>query len=278
MSIYAVGDLQGCYDPLVRLLDKVKFDPSIDRLYCVGDLVNRGPKSLKVMRFLASMGENVSTVLGNHDFHLMAMAYGLRSPRSSDTLTKLLNSDDLGDHIDWLRKQPLMIRDRKRKVILCHAGIYPWWKKKEAERHSAEISAALSDDTRTLRLLRKIYGNTPGKWSKDLGRTRRQRFIINAFTRMRFCSPKGHLNLQESGYEGRRRKNRLPWFEINNPSLSNYRVVFGHWSALGFLNTANHLCLDTGCVWGRHMTMVKLPEKDLSAPIQKDNIWICPNF
>ncbi|NND81020.1 MAG: symmetrical bis(5'-nucleosyl)-tetraphosphatase [Gammaproteobacteria bacterium] len=264
MTIYAVGDLQGCYDPLLRLLEQVRFDPSRDTLWCVGDLVNRGPQSLKVLRFLKSIENQCVTVLGNHDIHLLAMAYGLRGPRPSDTLKKVLKAPDLQELMDWLRHQPLMVQDQKRRTVMCHAGIYPWWTRKQALKRAAEVEALFRDEASCEKLLQKIYSNQPSKWKSSLGKTQRARFIINAFTRMRFCSPKGHLNLTESGYAGRTRKNRLPWFELSHPDLDDWRIVFGHWSALGLLNTPQHLCLDTGYIWGGDMTMARLsknPEK-----------------
>jgi len=273
MACYAVGDLQGCYDPLQRLLEEVNFDPADDTLLCVGDLVNRGPKSLKVIRFLRSLGASCEVVLGNHDIHLLAMIYGIRQPKPNDTLTKVLDSFDVDETALWLRTRPLLIQKKANKTLICHAGIYPWWTRKQALNRAREVEALFADETKCIALLKKIYSNSPSKWSKDLGKTRRARFIINAFTRMRFCSPRGHLNLMESGYKGVGRKNRIPWFDYHNPGLGDYRVIFGHWSALGFLNTPQALCLDTGFVWGREMTMVKLPDVFNGKIISKKNIF-----
>ena len=260
MAVYAVGDIQGCYEPLVQLLDRVNFDQSKDTLLCVGDLVNRGPQSLEVLRLLKSLNNQCVSVLGNHDIHLLAMIYGVRQPRSSDTLKKILKAPDLTELTDWLRHRPLLHINKSRKTVLCHAGIYPWWSLKQSRNRALEVENALQDEQKCEKLLTKIYSNRPSKWTKSLGKTQRLRFIINAFTRMRFCSPKKHLNLTESGYEGKTRKNRIPWFEFHNPSFDSYRVVFGHWSALGLVNTRQHLCLDTGFIWGKHMTMAKLPK------------------
>ena len=258
MATYAIGDIQGCYEPLVRLLDRVNFDQSGDTLLCVGDLVNRGPQSLEVVRLLKSLNNQCVSVLGNHDVHLLSMIYGVRRPRPSDTLDSILNAPDLTEISDWLRSRPLLYKNKELKILMAHAGIYPWWSHKQAMKHAREVELTFADESRFKKLLAKVYGNDPSKWRKSLGQTRRTRFIINAFTRMRFCSPKGHLNLTESGYLGKARKNRIPWFKIANPGLGKYRVLFGHWSALGLLNTPNYLCLDTGFVWGEHMTMAKL--------------------
>lgn len=272
MATYVVGDIQGCYDPLARLLEKVNFDSSKDLLVCVGDLVNRGDKSLKVLRFLKSLENQCLSVLGNHDIHLMSMHYGIRSPRPNDTLNKLLDASDRGDLIDWLRQQPLMLRLDKHQAIVCHAGIYPWWSLAQAQSYAEEVHDVFADERRCKKLLHKMYGNRPSKWDDDLGKVQRRRFIINAFTRMRFCSHKGHLNLTESGYSGKTRKNRVPWFSVPNKGCKGHRVIFGHWSALGLLNTPNHLCLDTGYVWGREMTMVKLSKNHIGSCIPESNI------
>ncbi|MEO0368074.1 MAG: symmetrical bis(5'-nucleosyl)-tetraphosphatase [Pseudomonadota bacterium] len=261
MAFYAVGDIQGCYTPLARLLDKVNFDPANDKLCCVGDLVNRGPESLETLRFLQQLGDSCDVVLGNHDIHFLAMFYGIRTPKHGDTLNKLLEAEDADKHVKWLRKKPLMIKYEKRKLVLCHAGVYPWWDLDLAARCARDVESTFANKKKCIKLLSKIYSNQPSKWDKDLGETRKKRFTINAFTRMRFCSPKGHLNLTESGFAGRGRKNRVPWFDIKNPGRKGYKVVFGHWSALGIMDRADALCLDTGYVWGRKMTMAKLPKQ-----------------
>ena len=260
MAYYAVGDIQGCYDPLARLLDRVNFDSANDTLLCVGDLVNRGPKSLKVLKLLKSLENQCVTVLGNHDIHLLAMLYGIREPRSTDTLNRIIDSPLAPELADWLRQKPLLVLDEKRKFALCHAGIYPWWTKKQALANASEVETLFRDEKTCIKLLKKIYSNNPSRWSDSLGKTQRARFTINAFTRMRFCSPKGHLNLTESGFHGKQRKNRLPWFDIENKEFADYRVIFGHWSSLGLLNKPKHLCLDTGYVWGREMTLAKIPK------------------
>ncbi len=266
MAYYAVGDIQGCYEPLARLLDKVNFDTNKDTLLCVGDLVNRGPKSLETLRLLKSFKNQCVSVLGNHDIHLLAMMYGIRNPRSSDTVNDVLNAHDAPEISKWLRNMPLIVSHKKRKFSLVHAGIYPWWTLSEAHQYADEISSIFKNDKQCENLLSKIYSNQPSRWKQDLGKTQRHRFIINAFTRMRFCSPKGHLNLTESGFNGKSRKNRLPWFNYPNSSLNDHRVIFGHWSALGLMNTPQYLALDTGCVWGREMTMARIP-KSLTKPV-----------
>ena len=260
MALYAVGDLQGCYSPLVKLLDRVNFDPTSDTLWCVGDLVNRGPDSLATLRFLRSLGDSCQCVLGNHDIHFLAMAYGARRTKPGDSLTELLAADDLTSLAKWLRRQPLMFTDTERKLVMCHAGVYPWWSIKQAQKFAREVERQFYDKKSCIKLLKKVYGDRPHKWDDGLGAMRRARFIINAFTRMRFCSPSGNLNLSEKGFNGKIRKNRIPWFDIKNKGRAGYRVVFGHWSALGLLLRDDVLALDTGYVWGNRMTMAKLPD------------------
>lgn len=274
MAYYAVGDIQGCYDPLMRLLDQVNFDSDKDTLLCVGDLVNRGPKSLKVLRFLKSLNKQCVTVLGNHDIHLLAMMYGIREPRYRDTLSKIIDAPDSSELADWLRSKPLLVVNKKRKFVMAHAGIYPWWSFEQSIKNARHVEKHFQDEQKCIKLLSKIYSNHPTKWTPDLGKTQRTRFTINAFTRMRFCSPKGHLNFSESGFKGKSRKNRIPWFEFNNDSLNDYRVIFGHWSALGLLNTRQHLALDTGCVWGNHLTLAKIPKN----PDKKIKLFTEPNL
>lgn len=274
MAIYAVGDIQGCYDPLAKLLDQVNFDTAKDQLWCVGDLVNRGPKSLKVLRLLKSLDDSCTAVLGNHDIHLLAMIYGVRTPRKTDTLKKIINAHDVDELGAWLRTLPLMVQSKKHRSILCHAGIYPWWTRKQALSYSQEIQEEFSRIPSTIKLLRRAYGNTPYKWSDDLKNFQRKRFIINAFTRMRFVSPQQRLNLSLSGYKGLKRKNRNAWFDYPNPDFDDYRIIFGHWSALGFYNKANFLCLDTGYVWDRQMTMVRIPSKATNKKIKANRIYV----
>lgn len=263
MAIYAVGDIQGCYDPLRRVLDKASFDADKDTLYCVGDLVNRGPSSAAVLRFLRSLNKSCVTVIGNHDIHLLSMYYGIRSPKASDTMVDVLNAPDAQELCDWVRQQRLIQVNKERQFVVTHAGIYPWWSIKQAKSYAKEIHKVLRDEEKCKKMLNKVYGNRPSKWDEDLHGIQRKRFIMNAFTRMRFVSPVGHLNLSETGYEKKSRKNRLPWFSIENPRVTDYKMVCGHWSTLGLVNKKSLLALDTGCVWGNEMTLAKIKSKPL---------------
>lgn len=275
MGLYAIGDIQGCYKPLAQLLDKVNFDTSKDTLYCVGDIVNRGPESLKVVNLLKSLGSRCVTVLGNHDIHLLSMLYGIREHRHSDTLSAILNDSAASDIADWLRQQPLMVINKKRRFIMVHAGIYPWWSRKQALNRARDVEKCFRDERKCIELLKRIYSNNPSKWSDDLSKMKQRRFTINAFTRMRFVSPAGHLNFTESGFKGKIRKNRVPWFDVPNSHIGDFRIIFGHWSSLGLLDTPNHLCLDTGYVWGRHMTMAKIRPAQSN---KRSKLIIAPHF
>lgn len=260
MAHYAVGDIQGCYDPLSRLLERVNFDTNKDTLLCVGDLVNRGPKSLKTLRLLKSLKNQCVSVLGNHDIHLLAVIYGAREPRINDTFNKILAAPDAPEIADWLRHLPLLHVNSERQYLMSHAGIYPWWSLDEAQKNANRVASVFKNREKCINLLRNIYSNEPSKWSKDLAKVDKLRFTINAFTRMRFCDLNGHLNFTENGPDQKTIKDLVPWFKIKNDSLKDHRVLFGHWSALGLLNTSQHLGLDTGCVWGREMTMAKIPK------------------
>lgn len=258
MAHYVVGDIQGCYDPLLRLLDSVNFDTNSDTLLCVGDLVNRGPNSLKVLRFLQSLGDNCIPVLGNHDIHLLSMLYDIRQPRHTDTLTSILNAPDASDLCAWLRTKPLLHIDRQRQFALCHAGIYPSWSLNDAVNFANEVHSLLVTESTCIELLSNIYDNKPDIWSSSLSGYDRYRFIINALTRMRFCNLDGTLDFTVNDYSKDITDTRKPWFDITNNDLGGYKVIFGHWSSLGLLNTQHYLALDTGCVWGGPMTLAKL--------------------
>lgn len=263
MPIYAVGDIQGCYEPLAKLLDKVNFDPEKDMLYCVGDLVNRGPDCLKTLRLLKSLKKSCKTVLGNHDLHLLSVYHGISETRRGDTLSKILEADDCEKLIKWLKKQPLLQVNEKHKFVVAHAGIYPLWSLAEAKQYANEVHEHIQDDSKIVKLLEKMYGNTPELWKDSLGKWKRLRFIINCFTRMRYCHKKGKLNLTEKGTPPCKHKKVQPWYELLQSDMEGYKIVFGHWSSLGFLNTQEFLSLDTGCVWGGPLTLARLDSKKL---------------
>lgn len=261
MAVYAIGDIQGCYDPLRRLLDELCFDPAADTLWLTGDLVNRGPKSLKTLRFVQSLGDSAITVLGNHDLHLLALWAGaLDYNETFESLAKTLRAPDVDELCDWLRQRPLAHYDEKLDTLLVHAGTHPSWSVRKTLSCAAEVEDELRDgDFETL--LAKMYGNTPVKWSDSLRGYKRLRFVINCLTRMRVVTSTGKLNFSFSGPPWRARKNQRPWFEAGYPATGATRVVFGHWSQLGLIVLPSLISLDTGCVWGRQLTAVRLDKR-----------------
>ena len=261
MAVYAIGDLQGCYDPFRRLLDEIDFEPSSDTLWLVGDLVNRGPKSLKTLRFVRDLGDSAITVLGNHDLHLLALHAGaVRFGTRFGSLEKLLAASDADELCDWLRHQPLAHYDEDLDSLLVHAGTHPRWSVKKTLARAAEVEAALQGDDH-VNVLGKMYGNAPNSWTGKLTGYKRLRFIINCLTRMRMITVDDHLDLKFSGSPWRARKGLLPWFTAEDPAWFGSRVVFGHWSALGLMVLPDLVSLDTGCVWGRQLTAVRLDKR-----------------
>jgi len=261
VAIYAIGDIQGCYDPFRRLLDAIDFNPDKDTLWLVGDIVNRGPKSLKTLRFVHSIRDSVVAVLGNHDLHLLALQAGaINRGGRFRSLRKLLKACDADELCDWLRHRPLAHYDDKLETLLVHAGTHPRWTIRKTLARAAEVEAALRDDDYA-DMLARMYGNMPDKWSSKLSGDKRLRFIINCLTRMRMITDDERLNLSFSGSPWRGRKGLRPWFEADNPSWSGTRIVFGHWSALGLLVLPDLVALDTGCVWGRQLTAVRLDKR-----------------
>lgn len=255
MAIYAVGDIQGCLSCLERLLDSVGFQPGRDQLWAVGDLVNRGPSSLDTLRFCKNLGSNFRTVLGNHDLHLLAVARGYRSPSLKDTLQDILNARDRDDLLEWLRHQPLVISEAG--FTLVHAGIPPQWSIKKALKRAAEVETVLREQPG--QLLATMYGNQPDCWDKSLEGPDRWRMITNYFTRMRFCDANGRLELQSKLGPGNAPKGFAPWFAHNGRKAAADNIVFGHWAALNGVARSRHLFpLDTGCVWGGRMRLMRL--------------------
>ena len=262
MSTYAIGDLQGCYDSLRRLLDVCAFDPQYDRLWLTGDLVNRGPQSLATLRFVRGLGNAAVTVLGNHDLYLLMLAYGAMqgqaAPRRSEhTLDEILTADDREDLLTWLRAQPLC--HVEGRDCLVHAGLLPQWSVAQARALAAEVEAGLRGaDFREL--LAHLWGSEPAVWSEDLQGWARVRCIVNAMTRMRFCSAQGVMEFRSKGETTSAPAGYQPWFAVPGRRSADHRLVTGHWSALGLRQTENHLALDTGCLWGRQLTAVCLED------------------
>lgn len=261
MAQYAIGDLQGCYDPFRRLLDKIRFNPQTDRLWLTGDLVNRGPQSRKTLRFVKSLGKAAITVLGNHDLHLLALANGIRfSPNRFDSLWKILSKDDCGELMDWIRFRPLAHYNKKLNTLMVHAGVPPKWGVRKTLKRAAEVEAALRSDD-YVDFLEQMYGNEPARWSGQLRGNDRLRYIVNALTRMRMLDDHNRLDFSHSGPPDTAKSGLKPWFEAKSHKLEGTRIVFGHWSALGLIVEDDIIAVDTGCVWGQRLTAVRLNKK-----------------
>lgn len=256
MAVYAVGDLQGCLQPLKCLLERVNFNPAVDRLWLVGDLVNRGPESLETLRYLYSIRDSLVCVLGNHDLHLLAAWHNIERLKKNDTLLEILQAPDAGELLDWLRRQKLLHYDEARGVALVHAGIPPQWTLGKALELAGEVEEVLRDDNRLKLYLDGMYGNEPNKWSKDLSGVTRLRVITNYFTRMRFCTAAGKLDLKGKEGVDTAPPGYKPWFAHKDRRSRHVKIIFGHWAALeGRCNVPDVIALDTGCVWGGAMTL-----------------------
>lgn len=257
MPTYALGDIQGCYDDLRRLLDVIEFDPETDRLWFVGDLVNRGPKSLETLRFVRSLGERAVTVLGNHDLHLLAVSQGIDKRKKKDTLDDVLEASDAEILLDWLRHRPLLHHDAELGYTMVHAGLAPQWDLETARALAREVEDVLQSGEHP-ELFANMYGDEPIQWSEGLRSWDRIRACINAFTRLRYCDPEGRMALSAKGPPGTQPAGVMPWYEIPGRNSSGLRIVFGHWSTLGYRAEHNVIALDSGCVWGGRMTAVML--------------------
>ncbi|MCC7516312.1 MAG: symmetrical bis(5'-nucleosyl)-tetraphosphatase [Pseudomonadales bacterium] len=263
MALYAVGDLQGCYRELQQLLDTVQFNPAHDTLWLTGDLVNRGPQSLACLRLVKSLGSAAQTVLGNHDLHLLAVAMTQAASKKMDTLDEILTAPDCDELMHWLRQQPLMLMDEQRQLAMSHAGIFPNWNLPQARALAAEVEAVLQSE-QCIFFLQHMYGNQPDNWRDDLCGMDRWRFITNAFTRMRLCNDDpAHNNALDMKYKGDTTQipaGYTPWFQRFTPPTG-WRVLFGHWAALhARTGIANIIALDSGCIWGNPLTMLRLDD------------------
>lgn len=262
MSQYVIGDVQGCFDELQQLLEQIQFNPENDRLLFAGDLVNRGPKSLDVLRFVKSLGDSADTVLGNHDMHLLAVAHKNFSHASGKSLDPVLKAGDRIDLIEWLRHRPMLIHVAELQSTVIHAGLPPQWTLEEAKKHASELEIRLQSN-KADRYFKEMYGNKPLKWRSDLKGMKRLRFITNCFTRLRYCNSKGKLALNEKGSPSGTRERIMPWFDVPGRKTANERILFGHWSTLGLLSRNNATCLDTGCLWGGTLTAMRLEDSEV---------------
>jgi bis(5'-nucleosyl)-tetraphosphatase (symmetrical) len=260
MSTYAIGDVQGCYDALRKLLDRIAFDPARDTLWLVGDLVNRGPQSLATLRFVRSLGERAVTVLGNHDLHLLVVAAGVRKPHRGDTLDEILHAPDRDELLAWLRGRKLM--HAANGYALVHAGLLPQWSIARALELAHEVEAALSSPDHAA-LLQNMYGNTPTAWHDGLTGFDRLRVIVNAMTRLRLCDAQGNMEFSRKGAPADLPAGYMPWFDVPHRASADTPIVCGHWAALGVVVREDLLAIDTGCVWGRELSALRLEDRRL---------------
>ena len=276
MTTYAIGDLQGCYQELIELLELINFDPAGDQLWFVGDLINRGPESLQSLRFVRDLGDSAITVLGNHDLHLLAVAHGDAQLRKKDTLKPILEAKDRDELLEWLRCRPLLHHDNSLGFTLTHAGLPPEWDLATADECAREVHAVLCGDSYQ-EFLHEIYGNKPDHWDSNLEGVERWRYTVNALTRMRYCDNDGRLALEQKGPPGTQDAHLKPWFEIGRRRNSQLKIVFGHWSTLRLADVDyrrhNVFPLDTGCVWGGSLTAMSLEdEREFSVPSRQPAI------
>ena len=260
MAIFAIGDIQGCFKEFEALLLQIKFDENYDKLWLVGDLVNRGPDSLAVLRRVSSLGDAVITVLGNHDLHLLAVAAGFADLHPGDTLNEILNAPDRAELLDWLRKQRMIhVEDN---YVLLHAGLMPAWNIQQAQEFAHEVECKLQGNDYES-FLEKMYGNTPNRWNDTLDGYDRLRVITNALTRMRICTDEGEMQFKFKGELADIPEDFMPWFDVPDRASEQSTVVFGHWSALGLIVRPNVIALDTGCLWGGKLTAIRLEDRKI---------------
>lgn len=257
MATYAIGDVQGCADALRRLLKTFAFESTRDRLWFVGDLVNRGPESLATLRMVKDLGDAAVTVLGNHDFHLLAVAAGHAKQHRSDTLDAVLDAPDRDELLAWLRQRPMM--HVQGEWAMVHAGLLPQWTVGEAQLLAHEVEAVLRGGNWG-EFLATLYGDTPDSWSENLRGADRLRVIVNAMARMRFCSADGTIELRTKGESANAPPGFFPWFDAPGRASRSHTIVCGHWSTLGLKMRPDLLALDSGCVWGRRLSAVRLED------------------
>lgn len=258
MSTYVVGDVQGCYEPLRRLLDRIAFDPARDTLWFVGDLVNRGPQSREVVRFVKALGEQAITVLGNHDLALLVVAEGVEKAHATDTFQDILAAPDRDELLHWLRHRKMI--HTAGKHVMVHAGLLPQWSVQQAAALGCEVEDALRGDGHR-EFLRQMYGDEPARWSDELAGFARLRVITNAMTRMRLSRADGTMEFQHKAGLGRLPAGFMPWYDVPDRASADATVLFGHWASLGLVVRPDVIALDTGCVWGRALSALRLEDR-----------------
>ncbi len=263
MSTYAIGDIQGCFESLQKLLEHINFNKNTDQLWFAGDLVNRGPQSLEVLRFIKSLDDSAKIVLGNHDLHFLAVAMGCQTSKKYDTFADVINAPDKVDLINWLLTKSLLHYDKNVDCIMVHAGIYPGWNLLNAQQYALEAVKQLK--ARPVEFFNNMYGNTPNTWSENLSGWDRIRFITNTFTRMRYCEKKERpaLEFSDKGTPSDKNSLFIPWLYHARFNIKKTHIVFGHWSTFGFSKSANITALDTGCLWGGRLTALEIETKKI---------------
>lgn len=259
MAIYAIGDIQACFDELMQLLEVLHFDADRDRLWFTGDLVNRGTQSLEVLRFVKSLGDKAVVVLGNHDLHLLAVAGRSAPLRPKDSFMDVLGAYDRNTLLDWLRHRPLLHHDARLGYTLIHAGLPPQWDL-AAARACAEEAEQVLRGADANAFFQQMYGDQPRQWRADLAGAERLRFIINCFTRLRYCDAEGRLALRYKGAPGTQAADVMPWFQVPGRKSAGTKIIFGHWSTLGRYQGEGIYNLDSGCVWGGSLTALRLDD------------------
>ena len=262
MALYCIGDIQGCDDAFAQLLQTVDFSASRDTLYVLGDLVNRGPKSAQVLRRCMQAGDSMRALLGNHDLHLLAASQGLRRQSKRDTLAQVLDAPDRDALLDWLRQQPLVrlhTNAKSEQLLMVHAGVLPQWTVQDCLHLNREVQTVLQNAD-FARFLQNMYGNLPDRWSADLQGDDRLRCIVNAFTRLRFCSAEGVMDFDSAESADQAPEGLMPWFDVPGRASADTAMAFGHWSTVGHINRPNLLAMDTGCVWGGCLSMMRIGE------------------
>ncbi len=274
MALYLIGDVQGCAAPLTRLLDSIAFSPSRDTLVLLGDLVNRGPDSLSVLREVCALGASAQSLLGNHDLHLLGVAHGDRKAGRKDTLNELLAAPDRGELLEWLRQQSMALHRRVggADLLMVHAGVPPQWTVDDTVARAAELETVLrGPDFGSF--LANMYGNEPDRWDDSLQGDARLRVIVNALTRMRFCSVDGHMEFEAKNDASDPPAGYLPWFDVPARKTRHATVAFGHWSTLGWVSRPDIIATDTGCVWGGRLSAVRIG----ATPAERELIQVpCP--
>ena len=280
MAIYAIGDIQGCFNELTQLLEKIRFKTDCDQLWLTGDLVNRGPHSLQTLEFLYALSDNLVTVLGNHDLHLLATAYDHKKPGKKDTLHELLESPRSHILLEWLRKQPLFHHNETLNVSMVHAGLHPDWSIDKAASLAREVETILRSDEH-IEYYRHMYGDKPSRWSDNLSGWQRCRFITNMLTRIRYFDRDGNAALQIKGAPNSANTRLVPWFDMPDRASRDQAIIFGHWSTLTLIQRdyPNVYPIDTGCLWGGSLTALRIDEQpftsttiDCAAAQKPDNL------